>query len=252
MNNQLQWFALVDGAWTQLSLEPHTADTNTWYYYEVHVRIGNPGYIKIVRDGTAVLIENDTINLAEGKTIEKIVCQGDGPGNDRDFVVNDIYVCDTSGSMNNEIIGFPKITTVVPSADGTVNDFVPLGGGENFEEVNKIPYDGGASYTFVEAAAGLRDMYKFSPNIGTNKVIRGVQPTSIIRMAAENPGNRVKTRSVLNDGTTVSEGDVAVINSASQAWTVVSDTIEFDAYGNFFVNSTLNTSEFGIELVGAL
>jgi hypothetical protein len=102
-----------------------------------------------------------------------------------DVFCDDFYLCDDSGTVNNDFLGPVRIYAVTPDANETPLDFTPLSG-TNFSEVNQVPPPGDAAYVSA-ALPGNIDQYHYTPTGPPGVfVIKGVQHSFSCRL--DEPG----------------------------------------------------------------
>lgn len=120
-----------------------TARRETWYYMEVKVVVdSSPSGSVEIRVNEDVIYTNTGINTAENTTIawDRVYfgVLNTGTGADRGIVFDDIYVCDGTGTINNDYLGDIQVRTVNPSGDGFYNTWSPTGAGtSNADRVNE-------------------------------------------------------------------------------------------------------------------
>jgi hypothetical protein len=150
-----------------------------WHYVECKVTFHNTTGSCIVRvDGTVVL-NLTNINTRNGSTnaSANTFCWGgfQGSGQGGDWWMDDLYVCDTTGSENNDFLGDCRVDTVRPAADGDYTQFTPSTGTTHFNLVNGANPNAG---TYVsDANVGERDCYHFGalPTLVGTPAVYGVQ-----------------------------------------------------------------------------
>jgi hypothetical protein len=89
-----------------------------------------------------------------------------------DSYYDDLYLCDGSGSTNNNFLGDCKVLAVTPDGVGTDSDFTPSSG-NNYECVDELTPDGDTSY--VESnTLNHQDSYDFTNLSADPGTVRGV------------------------------------------------------------------------------
>jgi hypothetical protein len=155
------------------STNPLNISLDTWYYLEIKITIGNPGVFIVRLDETEVINET-TLNLINSSYPSVIGLDRLGirsiNGNQNTFF-DDLYICDTSGTENNDFLGDVRIDTILPNADGNSSEFTPSAGA-NYEcvddtEINETDY--------VESnIPDTKDLYQFPDIENTNTNILAV------------------------------------------------------------------------------
>lgn len=81
---------------------------------------------------------------------------------------DDIYICDGSGSTNNNFLGDLRVDAVFPNGAGNSSAFTPSAG-SNWQNVDEDPADDDVTYNTANAAGAI-DLYAFpdiAPTVGT-------------------------------------------------------------------------------------
>jgi hypothetical protein len=156
--------------------------------------------------------------------------------------VDDLYVCDTAGSVNNDFLGDVRVQSIFPSGAGNTTQMTPSAG-SNYTCVDETTPNGDTDYV-SETAAGEKDTYAFGNLTPTSGTIKGVQV--LINARKDDAGFRTiapvyRPASTDYDGSTVNVGDSYVYYSeitevspeTSSAWTI----------------AEVNGAEFGVKLI---
>ena len=220
---------------------------NTWHYIEAKVFVDNSvGTVDVYVDGTSVLslTSQDTKdNNTRDANIYSIRISGASVDCEHD----DIYIADTTGLTNNDILVGPlAIEALTPDADGTTNNFTPLSGLTNWEMVD----DGNApddDTTYVSSGTvSDQDLYSFGDMTGFGETIGSVvavQP--MMHLRKEHTGPRVMRCLARNGLTTVEGGD----GVCGTEWRYLKHIYETDPDGGGAWDETaVNSAEFGIKI----
>lgn len=95
---------------------------------------------------------------------------------------DDIYVCDTTGSLNNDFLGDSHIETIYPNGDGAHSDWVPNSGSTHWTQVDEHPPDGDTTYNGSGVVNAI-DTYTMQDLTVIAGGIFGVQPSLHIKKA---------------------------------------------------------------------
>jgi hypothetical protein len=116
-------------------------------------------------------------------------------------VYDDIYICDGSGTQNNDFLGNIAVESIAPNGAGNSTQFTPSAG-SNWQNVDEDgPNDGDTTYNTADAN-GETDLYAMTDIAGDGPVL-GVQVQTEVRVTSGNPR---KVRLPVRHGTTTSEG----------------------------------------------
>ena len=159
--------------------------------------------------------------------------------------IDDIYICDTDGTSNNDFLGQVVIEGVLPSADGDSGDWTPASGTDNSAMVDDIPPDDDTSY--VESnTEDAEDLYDYA-NLSTitTETIVGVQINTDVRINAF-PGNIDLYQTVKSGGTT---SDGQPTNIAMDEYEVATRILETDPNtSSAWTASGVNAAQFGVKV----
>jgi len=207
------------GSATILGTSTFAFSTNTKYYIEIKV---------VIADGTGGSMEMKVADLSSDEdaatTTEWTVTGVDTKNTTSAFEANwdwlqiwawnatttfdDIYICDGSGTDNNDFLGNLYVESVIPNGAGTTTDFTPSAG-SNYQNVD----DTGLSdddTTYNEATAdGDIDLYDMTA-LSTSGDIFAVQVQAEVRVTE---GDMRKVKLLARSGTTTGEsGQLSTMN----------------------------------------
>jgi hypothetical protein len=113
-----------------------------WYFIEVKVLFHDSAGTVVIRVNEEEVISETAQNTAGAASsyfypamIQFGESGGSAAGTDGKCWVDDIYVADDVGSDITDFVGDVRLLVLDPTADGTTEDFTPLGGGDNYIEV---------------------------------------------------------------------------------------------------------------------
>lgn len=164
---------------TTLATSSTTLTLNTWYYVEIKATIhDSTGSYEVHVDesvfGGLSASGVDTRNGGTGQW-DRVSIIGATGTTDHDF--DDFYVCDGSGSANNDFLGDSKVQTLLPQTDATAAgsnaDFTPSTGSDHGALVDEASPNGDTDYN-SSSNAGDIDTYNY-PSMSLTGTIRGVQ-----------------------------------------------------------------------------
>jgi len=126
--------ALTDGTST------NALSTGTFYYIEFKVTIANSisaGSCKVRVNGVdwlTVAIGQDTQVTANASVNELLIGSS---GTNMNGYVDDLYLCNSSGSTNNDFLGDCRIDALYPTSDGNYSQFTPSTGTDHYALVDE-------------------------------------------------------------------------------------------------------------------
>jgi len=211
-------------------LDTYGLSTNQWVYVEVKVTIHNTTGSYVVRfNGTAVMSGSSVDTQASSNaSADRLIFYGD------QYALttwDDIYVCDSTGSTNNDFLGDMKVTGIVPNGDVTgEKDFTCSTGTDHYALVDEEPPDGDTTYV-ESGTSGDRDLYDYE-NIDTGITgIKGIQINTIARVTDAQSKTLItscKSNTTVDEDAGVSIGSTSFVGQGrimeqdpdtSSAWT---------------------------------
>lgn len=93
--------------------------------------------------------------------------------------VDDVYVCDTTGDVNNDFLGDCRVDAYYPTSEGSTQSWTPTPAGTHYTTVDEVPI---STADYVESAtANAVELYGFNDLVNTPLSIFGVQVNSAAR-----------------------------------------------------------------------
>lgn len=107
----------------------------TYAYIQIKHVVGATGSIEILMDGVSILSASsvDTDGVGDG-LVDAIKFCGAG-GN---WYFDDFYLCDGTGSVNNDYLGDVLVDAFYPDSDGAFSDFTRSSGTANWSLVDEV------------------------------------------------------------------------------------------------------------------
>lgn len=164
---------------------------NVWLYIELKVTIhSSTGTVEVKINGSTVLnLTNQNTQSNHGSaasgTVDGFVISsnttiGNGPSvNNGTFsYIDDFYVCNGSGSTNNNFLGDIKVLTLLPNGAGSSTQFTPSTG-SNWQNVDETLANGDTDHN-SSSTAGHQDLYALSDLTGSPTVY-GIHSKTYVR-----------------------------------------------------------------------
>jgi hypothetical protein len=214
---------------------------DTWYYIELKMTIDNTaGAFELRAGGINVLSDTAIDTQVTGNAyVNTISFYGDESS--MYFGFDDIYILDTTGSVNNNFLGNQKITMISPDALGSSANFTPSAG-DNFENIDEgVTVDDDTTYN-ESATAAHKDLVNYSAAADLG-VIAGVQVATECR---ETDATNYTLKTVVKSGGT--ESDDTAQNMGS-TYTSLKRLVELDPNTSApWTLINLNAAEFGYKV----
>jgi len=112
---------------------------------------------------------------------------GDTSFSSATMTFDDLYICNNSGSVNNDFLGDCRIETLYPNGAGNYTDFGLNGAATNWQAVSEARADDVTSYVASDVPGDI-DTYTFTNPAGTLATVYGIQP--VLRGRKDNAGAR--------------------------------------------------------------
>jgi len=195
-----------------------TLDFDIWYYIELKCEcIASGAYELRVNGVTAFSGTGASLNESGLTGADTFGMEFLGGFKSARFFLDDLYVLDGSGAVNNDFIGSQTIEGIGVTADGATNNWTnDAGGGSNYDQVNDSTTahdESGVGGTVSSGTLAQEDLYTMSDLESLTGSIAAVQFN--LRAAVASAG----TRNVLFKVKTGASG------SASAGTSPVSDTV---------------------------
>lgn len=217
--------------------------SGTWAYFQLKVKVDNSvGTYELKINGTIVASDGGSFANTEPNTNNYINTVRFSFTTNPSAVTthfDDIYICDATGSANNDYLGDSYIEGIYPSGAGDSTQFTP-DSGSNYARVNENPPDNDTSYV-EDSTSGHQDLYAYaaaSPTI-TN-TIYGVQINSLAKGSGFSLKNDCKSGGSVSSGSGVSLG--------SGYGTVVRILETDPATSVAWTPTGLGSAQFGVEV----
>jgi hypothetical protein len=154
---------------TVLATETVASPINTWYYYELKVTFAtgvggsyalrrNGLVVTGIPDATGVNTSGDGNAFASGLGILGVQVNS----NVGAYSYDDLYLCDTSGALNNNFLGDVRSLGLLPNGVGTNTNWTKVGASStNWQSVNENPPNGDTTYV-ASNTIGQTDTYAYA------------------------------------------------------------------------------------------
>ena len=219
-----------------------TAPARGWHYIELQVTQGISNGVLSVRINGVLAIQMTAQNTIQGGGQLLTAFLGAIPGQSCPLTldVDDFYIADTTGTINNTFLGDVRVDALQAQADGSLNQWtVTPSGTAAWEAVS----DEDETTNITAPSAGLRQSFDVAPlPVMATPAVFGVQLTMLARKTDAGLG-KVKALVVSGAQTAVSP---EVILQEQQAWQCA--LFERNPNGNVqWTEAAFNAAEFGME-----
>jgi hypothetical protein len=233
----------VLGSWAWPS--PSYSD---WIYLEAKVVLhDSAGSVEVKMNGTTVinLTGIDTKNGGTKTVFDSVGIGAPQTENGVHNLIDDLYICNGAGSVNNDFLGDVAVETRYPNGNGSSSQFVGSDGNstDNYLLVDEANAPNLADY--VEATtSGYKDLYAIQDLVRTSGPILGVQVTDHVK---NSDSGAVSARTRIKSGATEAAGDTVAMTTT---WKTMRDVWELNPDGSVAWNiAAVNALEAGVEVV---
>lgn len=219
-----------------------------WYYFEAKAVLhDSAGSVEVKMNG-ATIINLTGIDTKNGGT--KAVFDGVAVGapqteNNVHGLMDDFYVCNGAGSINNNFLGDVAVETLYPSGNGSSSQFMGSDGNsvDNYLLVDETGTPVLTDYV-EETVSGERDLYAIANLVRTSGPIYGVQVTDHVR---NSDSGAVSCKVSLKSGATLVAGADFPVDTT---WKTARKLWELNPDGSVAWDiAAVNAIEAGVEVV---
>jgi hypothetical protein len=232
---------VVRGGNTQLGITANgILSPAVWYYLEFKATINNStGSYEVRVNGVNVLSATgvDTQDTANAYA-NQIMFSGT-----TQYSYDDIYMCDGTGSTNNDFLGDVRVDTIFPTADGSSTDFTPSTGTDNYAMVDDATPDSDSTYVSSSTLNDI-DLYTYGDLQSLTGAVYGVQ--SLIFARKDDAGAR-SVAPVIKTGATTAVGSDFALGASYTYGRQIFETNPANGSTAWTI-SDVNNSEFGIKV----
>lgn len=212
---------------------------DTWDYWEIKVLFSQTvGTYEVRKNGVVILSGTgvDTCNTATESASDVRFRMGSTS------YIDDIYICDASGSTNNDFLGDVEVKLKLPDADGTSEQWTPSTGVDSYALVDEVPFNSDTDYLETSTTAQIS---RFThQDVDSGDTILAVVQTAVCRKTDAGSGS-VRTHQFINS--TGYNGSTVALSTSYQAITQILETDPNTTAA--WTPAGVNAAEFGVESI---
>ncbi|MDW8071872.1 MAG: hypothetical protein RMK79_10420 [Anaerolineae bacterium] len=216
--------------------QPLAYSLKQWQYVELKVTFGAPGSYELRINTKTTLSGSGTTRQSTNNSANWV--RLNGPNGD---FVDDLYICDNSGTLNNDFLGDIKVVTVYPNAEGSVLEWTPSSGSTHYTLVDEAPANDDTDYVYT-STVGATETLNFQDITLTGSIL-GVGQFACIRK--DDAGTR-EACLICRVGNTNYEGPQQTVNNTYSYLKQVRETNP--ATGAPWTLSEFNSAQFGVRM----
>lgn len=229
---------------TLLATSSVALPTGSWNFFELKTTIHDTtGSMELRVNGiTVATYTGDTKQSSSIGTARSIRLSGGVYSSSLYGWIDDLYVCDGTGTTHNDFLGDCRIDTLYPNGVGGAAQFTPTGSATNWENVDDVPSDEDSSYNASETVGAI-DSFVFTDLTTLNSTVFGVQANILARK--DDAGSRT-LRAIARAGSTNYEGSDLLLGDTyldqQQIWPINPATAAA------WTEEDINATEFGYKV----
>lgn len=215
---------------------------NQWYYIEVKVTIhSTAGAVEVRVNGSPVLT---VVGVDTQQFANSFANQIDFSSGNTGTRIDDIYICDASGTQNTDFLGEVKVERLVPTGDSGLQGWTPSDGTSHFALVDETPDNADADYLESANVPGNQDLFDYANLASLDSGIRGVQVNTLARVT---DAGSIGIKTLATSGAAESEDVAQVVSDTS--YRSFARVIESDPNtGALWTAASVNAAQFGIKV----
>lgn len=228
---------------TILGIADVSITTHVWHFLEVKVNLhATTGSLTIRLNEEEILSLTNVNTVGSSAFTRPAQIRFGNAGNDVNTEIDDIYICDDQGSVNNDFLGDLAVRRYSPNGVGNSEQFTPSTAVDNYTTLDESNPD---TADYVESnTATEKDTYTFEDIADDPATLVGVALKSYVQKTDGGSRNFVH---VARSGTT--EEDSAVIYPSAATYRWLSSIYEEDPDAAAAWDKTsFNAAEFGFKV----
>jgi len=180
-----------DGSTVIVSSSAGIIQNQTWHYIEMKVYCHpSAGTVDIMVDDSTVAsgtgLDTDYATVGSSPVFEGVCWRGQNNLLQYQPRIDDLYVCDGSGSINNDFLGDCVVRPLYPTSDAGTNDWTPSTGVNHYAVVDDQYWNDETDYLDTDTDAD-KEMFGFG-TISTGDDIIGITLHSTNRRLSPSSG----------------------------------------------------------------
>jgi hypothetical protein len=159
---------------------------DVWQYIEFEINIDNTaGYVNMWVDGVQVWTSATNIDTMQttGLTFDNV--RFHMAGLTLPCILDDVYVCDNTGTVNNTQLGDSTVELLLPTGDGSLSGWTPSSGTDHYAMVDDAPLAvEHTEATYLTSTTDGVELFEYSSLPATlpkTSVVHGLQVNSYLR-----------------------------------------------------------------------
>jgi len=210
-----------------------TLKVGVYYYIELKLLVANSSGIFDCRiNGLSEFTFSGDTQVAATNEVKQLWF-GNESNSNCSWRLDDVYVLDTTGTLNNTYLGEQRAELIYPTSDSTVA-FSHNTGASNWDAINDVVGAADDDTTYVLGTTGQKDEYGLA-NLASVNTVAGVK---VMTRASRDDINAVNLKTGIKSGTTNQQ----VTHAVTVGYTNFVDIFETsDGAGTAFTTTTIDS-----------
>jgi len=229
---------------TTLATSSNSIFIANWFYIELKATVNNSGTYEVRVNGVIWISGSGDTQQSANAYANRVSFGGAGSLGTGGYT-DDIYVCDTTGSVNNNFLGDIRVEAVFPAANGTTIQWTVSGVALNYQAIDEVTPNDETDFNFT-TTSGFIDLFDFTNLTSISGIVYGLQTDIYVRK--DDAGSRYLRRVIRRGGTNY-EG--SVVTSVLDNYSYSVEIAETDPSTLVLWTITnINGAEFGYKSEG--
>lgn len=231
---------------TVLATSTSVLTVEVWNYIEVKVTLDNTtgaAEVRVNGSSSGWINISDVDTCATANEYASVIRYGSttSSGTGR---IDDLYICDTDGSVNNDFLGDVRVDAYLPNGNGASSQFTGSDSDstDNYMLVDDAAPDGDTTYV-QSSTVNQIDTYSFTEMSHTPATIFGLQ---IVMDAKKDDSGTRSIAGVVRQSSTNYAGSNQVLSTSYVGYTDIRETDPATAAA--WTKDGINSAEFGIKV----
>jgi len=226
---------------TRLATSTQSISAGVWYYIEFKVKTNDTTGTYELRVNETTWLSATSVDTQIGSNPYYTAWRWRNPYSFVTCLFDDAYICDGSGSINNDFLGNRKVVALRPSGAGDNTDWTPSAG-DNYAAVDEVELDEDTTYVESSTVTSDQDLYDYDALADVTN-IQGIQINTDVRVT---DAQSYDLNSVIKSGSTTDEGSADTITATGYSTnTRVRETDPNTSAAWTLLN--VNAAQFGIK-----
>lgn len=170
------YLAVCRNSTTPIKISTYQIPAGVWTYLELKVTLatGSTGSYEVRANGQTIMSDTNVVTATTAAEATQVNFDGNRPGG---ITYDDIYVCNGSGTTNNDFLGDVRVQAIIPSGAGNYSQWTSASGDANYQNVDDgaIALADGTNNYNSSLTSLQKDTFTYGNLTPTSGTVYGVQ-----------------------------------------------------------------------------